>query len=124
MKPGNPPKKKPNRKEKVEASSGNIFADLNLPYPDELLAKAELVRYLCGILSEKKLGQTEAASLLGVDEPQISALFRGRLDDFSTDQLFRFLNALDQEVEIRIRPRGKQENQGIIRTLLCITWRN
>jgi predicted XRE-type DNA-binding protein len=88
----------------IEASSGNVFADLDLKYPEELLAKAELVQRICDIIAERKLTQTRAAALLGIDQPKVSALMRGRLDGFSLDRLFRFLNALGRDVEIVIRP--------------------
>ena len=90
---------------KVEASSGNVFADLELPDADAALAKAELARRVGAILSARKLTQAQAAAVLGIDQPKVSALIRGRLEGFSTDRLFRFLNALGQDVEIAVRPR-------------------
>lgn len=107
------PRGVPNKKAKgptkrvtqVEASSGNVFADLGLPDPDESLAKAELARRICAILTERGLTQETAAAVLGVDQPKVSALLRGKLSGFSTDRLFRFLNALGQDVEIVIRLR-------------------
>jgi predicted XRE-type DNA-binding protein len=93
----------------VEASSGNVFADLEVPDADEALAKAELARRICAILSERNLTQARAATVLGIDQPKVSALIRGKLDGFSTTRLFRFLNVLGQDVEIVIRPR-RQEN--------------
>jgi predicted XRE-type DNA-binding protein len=100
-------RKNPN--EIVEASSGNVFADLELPDADEALAKAGLVHRICAILSEQKLTQARAATLLGIDQPKVSALLRGKFDGFSTTRLFRFLNALGQDVEITIRPK-RQKN--------------
>src|SRR3954470_2109430 len=90
--------------ETVEASSGNVFADLGLKNPEELLAKAQLVQRIADIIAERKLTQARAAKLLGIDQPKVSALLRGKLDGFSTDRLFRFLNALGRDVEIVIRP--------------------
>jgi len=58
----------------------------------------------CDIIAERKLTQTGAATLLGIDQPKISALMRGKLDGFSLDRLFRFLNAVGRDVEIVIRP--------------------
>src|SRR5436190_16829084 len=84
----------------IEQGSENVFADLNLPNADELLAKAELVARIRKIIGQRKLSQTGAASLLGVDQPKVSALLRGKLGGFSAERLFRFLNALGQEVEI------------------------
>jgi predicted XRE-type DNA-binding protein len=77
---------------------------LALKNPAEMLAKAELLQRICAIIAERKLTQMKAATLLGIDRPKISALMRGKLDGFSIDRLFRFLNALGRDVEIVIRP--------------------
>lgn len=87
---------------KVNSSSGNVFADLGLPNPEELLIKAELAHQIGELISERQLIQVQAAKLLGIDRPTISALMRGKLSDFSTERLFHFLNALGSNVEIRI----------------------
>jgi predicted XRE-type DNA-binding protein len=76
-----------------------------VPDADGAFAKSELARRICAILAERKLSQTQAAAVLRIDQPKVSALIRGKLDGFSTDRLFRFLNALGQSVEIVIRPR-------------------
>ncbi len=88
---------------KVQVSSGNVFADLGLPLPDEMLVKAELARRISEIITSQHLSQAEAAELLGVDQPKISALIRGKLIGFSTERLFRFLNALGHDVEIMVK---------------------
>jgi predicted XRE-type DNA-binding protein len=67
------------------------------------VAKARIAFRICSILEERKLTQKQAADLLGTDQPRVSALLRGRLEGFSSDRLFRFLNALDQDIEIVIR---------------------
>src|SRR4051812_23906327 len=90
--------------EPIETSCGNVFADLGLKNPEELLAKAELMQRISEIIAERKLTQARAAKLLGVDQPKVSALLRGKLDGFSLDRLFRFLNALGRDVEITVRP--------------------
>lgn len=90
-------------REAVRQGGKNIFEDLKLPGAEELNAKAQIAYRICGILEERKLTQQAAAELLGTDQPKVSALLRGRLEGFSSDRLFRFLNALDQDVEIVIR---------------------
>lgn len=90
-----------------EVSSGNVFADLGLPDSGELLAKAELARQINNIINSKKLTQTTAATLLGVDQPKISALSKGKLTGFSLERLFRFLNILDQTITIKVSPKIK-----------------
>jgi predicted XRE-type DNA-binding protein len=100
--------------EKVEQGSGNVFADLGLPDPETALAKADLARQVCAAIADRGLTQAEAAKLLRLDQPKVSALMRGRLRGFSTERLFRLLNALDQEVEIVIRPaRGSGRRAGV-----------
>jgi predicted XRE-type DNA-binding protein len=89
---------------RVEFGSGNVFADLGLPNPDLARAKAELVQRIRTLLAARKLTQTKAAGLLGLDQPKVSALVRGRAEGYSIDRLFRFLNALGQQVEITVRP--------------------
>ena len=91
--------------EKIEIGSGNVFADLGLPNADEALAKAVLANQICETITERKLTQAQAAALLGIDQPKMSALIRGKLNGFSTERLFRFLNALGQDVEIIVKPR-------------------
>ena len=89
---------------RVEQGSGNVFADLGLPNPELALVKAELVRRIRGLIAERKLTQAKAAKLLKLDQPKVSALVRGRVEGYSIDRLFRFLNALGQRVEITVRP--------------------
>src|SRR5712672_2730131 len=88
----------------VEQGSGNVFADLDLPNPNLALAKAELVQRIRQLIADRKLTQVRAAKLLGLDQPKVSALVRGRVEGYSLDRLFRFLNALGQRVEICVRP--------------------
>jgi predicted XRE-type DNA-binding protein len=99
----------------VTLSSGNVFADLELDDAEELLAKSELAARIGGIIAERKLKQADAARLLGVDQPKVSKLVRGDLYGFSSDQLFRFLNALGHDIEIAVRPRQKRNMRGRIR---------
>ncbi len=92
-------------------STGNVFADLGLPRPDDALAKAELAQKIVAILHERRLTQTDAAAMLGVDQPKVSALMRGRLSGFSIERLLRFLLLLGLDVEINIKPRPRSRSQ-------------
>jgi predicted XRE-type DNA-binding protein len=95
----------------VKASSGNVFADLSLENADELLVKAELARQISNIITQQKMTQAQAAEVLGVDQPKISALMNGKLAGFATARLFRFLNALGQDVEIVVKPKSHPQAQ-------------
>lgn len=101
----------------VHPSSGNVFADLGLADSEELLIKAELVRQISELITIRKLLQTEAADLLGIDQPKVSALLRGKLSGFSTERLFRFLNALGSDVEIRVTTKSRSDSQAQTRVV-------
>ncbi|KYC43232.1 XRE family transcriptional regulator [Scytonema hofmannii PCC 7110] len=102
---------------KIQASSGNVFADLSLENPDELLVKAELVRKICNIISTQHMTQAEAAELLVIDRSKVSALMTGKLSSFSTVNLFQFLNALGQDVEIVITSKPQSDSQARTRVV-------
>jgi len=106
-----------NTKEEIRQAGSNIFADLKLCNAEELNAKAQIAYRICQIMDERKLTQKEAAQLLGIDQPKVSALVRGQLIGFSSDRLFRFLNALNRDVEITIKPTKRRNDKGHIRIL-------
>lgn len=93
------------KKIKYTKSSGNIFADLEFPNPQDMLTKVDLAIQINEIIKKKKLTQTQAAALLAIDQPKISALSKGKLSGFSLERLFRFLTILDQDITIKISPK-------------------
>ena len=100
------------RRMKVEVGSGNIFADLGLPDADEMLLKAQIVVALHRLITARKLTQTEAAKRIGIGQPDLSNVLRGRFRGYSTERLMRMLTAFDQDVEITVRPRRRKSKQG------------
>ena len=99
----------------VRRGSGNVFEDLGLEDATALQAKAELVARIRSIIEARGLTQTQAADLLGVSQPKVSALMRGQLDGFSSDRLFRFLNALGRDVEIVVREHRRIGKPAVVR---------
>jgi predicted XRE-type DNA-binding protein len=97
-------------------SGGNVFEDLRVAEPAEALAKSELAALIARALRARGLTQTAAAKLLGVDQPKISELMRGRLTRFSTERLMTFLTRLGRDVEIVVRepPPGAASQPGRI----------
>jgi predicted XRE-type DNA-binding protein len=87
-----------------EESSGNVFADLGLPNPEERLAKADLAIAIARSLDARGLSDAEATELLGISQSQFAQLTRGTLSDWSIEDLSRLLNRLGQDVEIIVRP--------------------
>ena len=100
----------------VELSSGNVFADLGLPSPHERAFKADLALCISRAMRAKNLNQTELGTLVGLTQPKVSLLLRGRLNGFSVDRLLSILNALGHTVEVRVR----QEESADAKTLLVV----
>ena len=96
-------------------SSGNVFADLNLPRADDLLAKAELVAKIIEEIQRQRMTQAQAAAILGVDQPKISALKQGRLSGFSIERLMRFLLLLGRDIEITVKGKAKSRSAARLR---------
>ena len=99
-----------------EVGSGNVFADLGLSNPEERLTKAILATQISDLIAEFGLTQQQAATRLGIDQPKVSSILRGRLRGFSTDRLMSFLNALDRDVIITIQP-AKKNHPASVRVL-------
>lgn len=92
----------------VTEGSGNVFADLGLPNPEQELLKAQLTLQIYTILKDSGMTQVEIAKILGVRQPQVSLLMRNRAGNFSVGRLMEFLTALRQDVEITVRPTRKE----------------
>jgi predicted XRE-type DNA-binding protein len=92
--------------------SGNVFADLGIADSEIALAKARLAEEIQDVIEHRGLTQTEAASIVGIDQPSVSKVVKGRLDGFSQERLLRFLTALGVEVEILLRRRDDPETPG------------
>ena len=99
---------------KVTASSGNVFADLGFANPEEELVKAKLVREIRGIIKRRKLTQTKAAAMLGLKQPDVSALVTGRVGKFSIDRLVRCLDRLDYKVDVVVRHKPRRASSRAI----------
>lgn len=73
---------------------GAVFADLGLPDPADRQTKTRLAMAVNALLKERRLKQTQAAAVLGIPQPKVSALANYRLDHFSVEKLVGFLNDL------------------------------
>ncbi len=99
------------RKDTVTVGSGNVFADLGIPNPEQELLKAELTLQIYRIIKQRNLTQTQAGKILGISQPHVSALARNRAGNFSIGRLLDFLTALGQNVEITVKPARKEQGE-------------
>lgn len=107
-------RKKKNEEIKVKVSSGNIYADLGYPNPQEAMAKANLAILIADIIKKKKLTQKKAAALMGIDQPKVSSIMRGQLSGFTIDRLLRFLLALGMDIIIDAKPHKRKSTESEI----------
>ena len=98
------------RKKKHKIGSRNVFKDLGLPNAEEHLVKAQLVFKIDTIMKKRRLKQVEAATLFGIRQPDVSKMLRGDFRQFSVERLLRFLVALDQDVQIVVKPHHDRKN--------------
>ena len=101
----------------VTASVGNVFADMGLTEPEEELTKAQLASHIRQVIKRRRLTQVAAASVMGIDQPKVSALLNGRLANFSSERLMRLLTALGQDVEITVKAKPRNRAHGRIRVV-------
>jgi predicted XRE-type DNA-binding protein len=99
------------RKMRVEVGSGNVFADLGLPNPEQELLKAHLTLEIYRIVKARGLTQARAGEILGIKQPHVSALMRNRAGNFSVGRLMEFLTALGQDVRITVKPTRKAKGE-------------
>jgi predicted XRE-type DNA-binding protein len=95
--------------------NGNVFADIGVPNADEHFVKAQLVFKIDSIMKDRRMRQTEAASILGIRQPDVSKMLRGEFRQFSVERLLRFLVALGQDVEIVVRPHRDKKDAPVLR---------
>jgi predicted XRE-type DNA-binding protein len=108
---------------KIRDSSGNVFADMGARDAEERLAKAELARFIRREIRGRNLTQAAAAQLLGIQQPDVSDLVRGKLGRFSLSRLERLLNALGLEVRIQVGPKPADKAQAGITVELVESFR-
>lgn len=94
---------------KIEKSSGNVYTDLGLPDADEMLVKAQLATKIAEIIKARRLNQTKAAAVLGLTQPKLSNMLRGKFRGISEAKMLECLARLGRDVQIVVgAPRARQ----------------
>ena len=90
---------------KVVKSSGNVFEDLGFDASESEILKlrAQLMRELETLIHNKRLTQSDAAELLGIQQSRVRDLVRGKIDRFSIDMLVKLLAKTGRHVEIKVK---------------------
>src|SRR3984885_1667234 len=92
---------------RVEISSGSVYADLGFKNHEEMETKSNLVMEISKVIKKKKLTQTQAAEIFGISQPKLSELLNGRFRGYSIERLIHFLNEIGQDVDIVVKPKPR-----------------
>lgn len=99
----------------ITRSSGSVFADLGIHLtPDEML-KIEIARLIGNTIHERRLTQVQAAKRMKTDQAKVSAIVRGRLEQFSIDRLVNFFSMLGHDIEVRYSKGYREHEAGKIK---------
>ena len=98
-------KKTSKEKVSVKEASHNLSADYGIADATEKNAKVQLAVAINEIIGRRYLSQKDAAGLMDCTQPEVSSLTNYKLTIFSIERLIDFLLALDNDVEITIRPK-------------------
>ena len=96
----------------VENGSKNVYADLGYPDSDTMLVKARLAAKIAEIVKRRALTQAQAAAILGLTQPKVSALLKGRFRGISEHRLLECLTRLGRDVHIVIKPAPRNRSNG------------
>jgi predicted XRE-type DNA-binding protein len=91
----------------------NVLVDLGFDDAEELSAKTILAIKLNELIDDRSLNQTEVADITGMTQPKVSQIRRYKLQNISLERLMQALAALDQHVEIVVRPARRAHAAGI-----------
>jgi predicted XRE-type DNA-binding protein len=96
----------------VEEGSGNVYADLGYPDSESMLVKARLVAKIAEIIGRRALTQTRTAEILGLTQPKVSAILKGRFRGISEHRLLECLTRLGRDVHIIVKPAPRSRSNG------------
>ncbi len=90
---------------KITKGSGNVFRDLGFPEGEaqNLLLRTDLMIKIEQLVKKSGLIQSEAAKLLGITQPRINDLLKGRIEKFSLNALVNMIARAGMEVKMTVK---------------------
>jgi predicted XRE-type DNA-binding protein len=104
---------------KIEKGSINVYADLGVADAEEMLVKAQLASKIAEIIKLRKLTQTQAAALLGMTQPKLSNMLRGRFRGISEAKMLECMTLLGRDVQIVVKPVSRSRKTGHVSVLFA-----
>jgi len=93
----------------IEKGSGNVFADLGFP-PEEaqnLILRAELINQIEDYVASSGMTQQQSANKLGITQPRLNLLLKGKINEFSIDALVNMAAKAGMQIEIKVKRAAK-----------------
>jgi len=97
-------------KDKIIPSCGNVYEDLGLPDAGEMLVKAQLALSIDRIIKNRGLSQTKAAQIIGLSQPKLSEMLKGKFRGISEAKMLECITRLGRDVQIIINRNARPEN--------------
>lgn len=101
----------------IEKGSTNVYADLSMTNAEEMLVKAQLATKIAEIIKQRRITQVQAAELLGMPQPKLSNMLRGRFRGISEVKMLECLTRLGRDVQIVIRTASRSRKTGHVSVL-------
>ena len=102
----------------------SAFHELNLPDAGELVLKSRLMRFIASEIRKRGLTQSAAGEVLGLDQPNVSALVNEKISRFSVEKLMTFVSRLGFGVSVRIEGAGVALDMPVTSGVLPGNWEN
>jgi len=104
---------------KIEKGSKNVYADLGVADAEEMLVKAQLATKIAEIIKLRKLTQMQASSVLGMTQPKLSNMLRGRFRGISEAKMLECMTLLGRDVQIVVKPVSRSRKTGHVSVLFA-----
>jgi len=103
----------------IEQGSGNVYADLGMADASEMQVKAQLAAEIGSILKDRCLTQVQAAKILGMPQPKLSEMLRGRFRGISDSKMIDCLARLGRDVQIVVKAAPKSRPEGKVEVVFA-----
>jgi phage-related protein len=103
----------------IKKGSTNVYADLGLADAAGMLVKARLAAKIAEIIKQRRLTQVRAAAIIGMPQPKLSGMLRGRFRGISETKMLQCLNRLGRDVDIVVRERSRVGASGRTRVVFA-----
>jgi len=96
----------------IEEGSSNVYEDIGSRDATEMRIKAQLAGKIGTIIKARHLTQAQAAEILGISQPKVSDMLRGKFRGISESKMMDCLSRLGRDVQIVVKQAPRSRSQG------------